>query len=234
MANFNSFVVASTTIGCMAAILTAVVNLSRAAAEPSAAQYRELGLQYRQAEQFPEAIAALQKAVELDPTHLPGQVSLGWTQHLAKQDRAAAITLQTTLRQDPFHVPALNALGIVYLVNEDLLGAALTHSWAAWLAPDNEIAYYNLSLAWQRLKHYDWAIEAAQTAAQLEPDNPHPFVALAIAQWQQGNQPTAQQTYQQAINLDSRYAEADFLHFLNEAGFHPQQIQTAQQVLQSL
>ncbi len=242
MANFNGFSAASTltsfTVAGAAVVLMAAVGLpvSASAASPSesAAQYRELGLQYRQAEQFPEAIAALQKAVELDSDHLPGQVSLGWTQHLANQDRAAAMTLQTTLQQDPFHVPALNALGIVYLVNEDLLGAVLTHSWAAWLAPDNEIAYYNLSLAWQRLEHYDWAINAAQQAAQLEPDNPHPLVALSIIQWEQGNQPLAQQTYRQAMDLDLRYAEANFLDFLNQAGFNAQQIQTAKQVLQSL
>lgn len=229
MANCNYFLAAATmTSLTMAGVLAATPELSM-----TAAQYRELGLQYRQAAQFPEAIAALQKAVELEPNHLPGQVSLGWTQHLDKQDRAAAMTLQTTVQQDPSHVPALNALGIVYLVNEDLLGAVMTHSWAAWLAPDNEIAYYNLSLAWQRLEHYDWAIETAQKAAQLEPDNPHPLVALAIAQWEQGNQPRAQQTYQQAIDLDPRYAEANFLDFLNEAGFNAQQIRTSKQVLES-
>lgn len=221
------------------AVLTTITAGGTVMAAPSelamsAAQYRELGLQYRQAEQFPEAIAALQNAVELDPDHLPGQVSLGWTQHLAGQDRAATITLQSTLQQDPFHVPALNAIGIVYLVNEDLLGAALTHSWAALLAPDNEIAYYNLSLAMQRLEQYDWAIDAAQKAVQLEPDNPHPWVALAIAEWTKGDKPMAQETYQQAIAVDARYAEADFLDFLAEAGFNLQQIQTAKQVLSGL
>lgn len=234
MANFNRFSATITITGFTAAVSWLTPTLGLSASAMSAAQYRELGLQYRQAEQFPEAIAALQKAVELEPNHLPGQVSLGWTQHLAKQDRAAAVTLQATVQQDLFHVPALNALGIVYLVNEDLLGAVLTHSWAAWLAPDNEIAYYNLSLAWQRLEHYDRAVEAAQKAAQLEPDNPHPLVALAIAQWKKGDQPLAQQTYQQAIDLDPRYAEANFLDFLNEAGFNAEQIQASKQVLQSL
>lgn len=200
----------------------------------TAAEYRELGLAYRQQNRFPEAIAALQTAVNLDPSHLLGRVSLGWTLHLAGQDRAAATLLQETLQINPFHVPALNALGIIYLVNADPLAAATTHTWAALLAPDNEIAYYNLSLALQSLEQYDWAISAAQKARVLEPDNPHPLVALAIAQWSQGDQTAAEATYRQAIALDARYSDSSFLNFLNEAGFNSAQISLSQQVLQAI
>lgn len=199
----------------------------------SASDYRQLGLAYREQGNFPEAIAALQKAVALDPDNLSGRVTLGWTQHLAGQDQAAAQTLQTNLNSDLTHVPTLNALGIIYLVNDDLAVAVLTHTWAALLAPANEIPYYNLSLAYQRLHQYDWAIENAQKAMQLEPDNPHPLVALAIAQWGKGDPAIAQQTYQQAIALDSRYADSAFLDFLNEAGFSPDQIELSKQVLRS-
>lgn len=207
---------------------------SSAIAATSAAEYRALGLSYRQQERFSEAIDALQKAVQLAPDHLPGRVSLGWTLHLAGQDRAAATLLQETLYRDPFHVPALNALGIIYLVNDDPVAAATTHIWAAWLAPDNEIAYYNLSLALQRLEQQTWAIDTAQQAVALEPDNPHPLVALAIAQWSNGEETTAQQTYQRAIALDSRYGDSAFLNFLDQAGFSPEQITAAKRVLQAL
>ncbi len=199
----------------------------------SAADYRTLGLQYRQQERFPEAIAALQTAAQLEPDNLDGHVSLGWTQHLAKQDRMAAETLQAVLQQNPGYVPALNAVGIVYLMNNDPVAAATTHLWASWLAPENEIAFYNLSLAWQRLDQHPWAIAAAQKSAQLEPNNPHPHVALAIAQWSKGDQAAAKQSYQQAVDLDARYSSAAFLDYLNEAGFSVDQIATAKQVLQS-
>jgi Flp pilus assembly protein TadD len=202
-------------------------------AATSAADYRLLGLRYRQQNQLTEAIAALQKSVVLEPDNLAGRVTLGWTLHLAGQERAAAHELQHTLQRDPLHVPALNALGIVYLVNDDLAAAALTHKLAALLAPDNEIAHYNLSLAFQRLNHYAWAIESAETAAKLEPNNPHPLVALAIAHWETGDRAIGQQVYQQAIRLDARYRNSAFLNQLQDAGFNAAQIETAKTILKS-
>lgn len=218
----------------MASALLGVALFGKPGLAQSAAEYRQRGLQYRDAGQMPAAIAAFRQAVELEPDHLNGRVNLGWTLHLAGDDRAAADILQASVSINPFHVETLNALGIVYLMNEDLPGAVLAHTWAAWLKPDNEIAYYNLSLAFQRSKHYDWAITQAEKAAKLEPSNPHPLVAVAIAHWEQGDQPRAQQAYQQAIDLDPRYSDSDFLNYLNESGFNLQQIETSKQVLASL
>ena len=105
-----------------------------------ASEYRALGLSYRAAAKYPEAIAALQKSVELEPQNLSGRVLLGWTQHLAGQKEAAADSLIQVLYRDPNSIPALNALGIVYLVSGKLNAAVFVHSWAATLEPKNEIA----------------------------------------------------------------------------------------------
>ncbi len=201
------------------------------AAQPSASEYRELGLSYRQQERYPEAIASLQKSVELDPQNVSSRVLLGWTFHLAEQDEMATATLRQATYHDPFNVPALNALGIVCLVQADLTDAVAVHSWALLLQPDNEIAYYNLSLAYHGLQNYNWAIATANQAGTLEPTNPHPLVAQAIAQWDSGEPSRAQQVYRQAINLDPRYRDRPFLDHLKQAGFSPSQIQTATQVL---
>lgn len=200
-------------------------------AATTASEYRQLGLTYRQQERFPEAIVALQKSVELDPQNLDGRVLLGWTLHRGGEQAAAAQTLQQTVLQNPFYVPTLNALGIVYLVDGKLPAAVFTHTWAALLKPNNEIAYYNLSLAFHRLQQYEAAIVNALKAAELEPDNPHPLVALAIAQWGRGDRSTAQETYRRAMSLDARYADSSFLDYLNEAGFSGDQIQQVKKVL---
>lgn len=208
-----------------------LVTVSLAAT--TASEYRQLGLTYRQQERFPEAIAALQKSVALEPQNLDGRVLLGWTLHRAGEQTQAARELQQTLYLNPFYVPALNALGIVHLVDGKLSEAVFTHLWAAFLRSDNEVAYYNLSLAFHRLQQYEPAIATAQQAAELEPDNPHPLVALAIAQWEKGDRQAAQETYRRAISLDGRYADSAFLNYLNEAGFSPDQIQQSQKVLKN-
>jgi Flp pilus assembly protein TadD len=198
----------------------------------SAAGYRQQGLAYRQQERFPEAIAALQKSVELEPQNVSGRVLLGWTLHLAGQEAEAANALLMAFYLNPQNVPTLNALGIVYLVRGDLTAAAITHAWAVALQPNNEIAYYNLSLTYQRMQQYDWAIATATRAAELEPTNPHPLVALAIAHWSNGKPLEAEQIYQQVLSLDGRFGDCPFLDIdLKRAAFSPEQIQLAKQVL---
>ena len=202
-------------------------SVDRRAAE----EYRQLGLSYRKQERFDEAIAALQKSVSLDPQNIDGRIILGWTQHLAKKDEAAAASLWEAIYRSPTSLQAFNAIGIVYLVRGDLPQSVILHSWASILKTDNEIAHYNLSLAYQRLQQYDLAIAYAQKAIELEPSNPHPFVALAIAQWTSGDRSGAKKIFRDVIGVDARYRNPDFLNFLNEAGFNTDQIQTAKQVL---
>jgi len=209
-------------------------GLSQSAFAESAADLRMRGLAYRSQGQLSEAIAAFNQAVELEPADLGGRVTLGWTLHLAQRDRDAADVLEATLLQDPYYTPAFNALGIVYLVNDDLLSAVLTHSWATVLDAENEVAHYNLSLAYERLKDYPQAIAHAQTAAKLEPQNPHPLVALAIAYAGQGDVDLAKQTYEAAIALDARYRNASFLNGLDRSGFHVSQIAQAKTLLQGV
>jgi Flp pilus assembly protein TadD len=197
----------------------------------SANEYREQGLAYRKQEKFSEAIAALQKAVELDPKDAGGRVILGWTLHLAGKEAEAATSLWSAIFLKPRTVEAFNALGIVYLVQGNLPQSVIVHSWAALLKPDNEIAHYNLSLAYHRLQQFDLAIANAVKAAELEPSNPHPFVALAIAHWDAGDRASARKAYRDALRVDGRYSSPAFLDYLKEAGFSPEQIRAAKQVL---
>jgi len=86
----------------------------------------------------------------------------------------------------------------------------------------------------ERLRQYAWAVSNALEASKLEPTNPHPFIALSIAYWGAGDRPQALQAFQQALSLDGRYAEREFLNYLGEAGFSPPQIKASQEILQNL
>ena len=99
----------------------------------AADEYRQLGLTYRKQERLDDAIAALQKAVMLDPKNLDGRIILGWTEHLAKKDKAAAASLWEAIYISPTSLQAFNAIGIVYLVRGELPQAVVLHSWAAML-----------------------------------------------------------------------------------------------------
>lgn len=215
----------------IAAIVFGGLQLKPIFAATSASEYRALGLSYRASENYLEAIAAFKKSVALEPQNASGRVLLGWTQHLAGQEKAAAESLLPVIYNDPQYVPALNALGIVYLVNGDVTAAVVTHTWAAMVKPNNEIAYYNLSLSLHQLKLYSLAVSTATKAAKLEPNNPHPLVAKAIAYWNLGDFTSAKLAYRQALNLDPRYSSVVFLEHLQKAAFSRQQIAIVKQVL---
>ncbi len=207
-----------------------IVNQS-AFATKSAGEYRLNGLQYRQQGRYNEAIAAMEKSVELEPENIPGRVNLGWTLHLAGKQEEAATSLWKAIYKKPSFIPAYNALGIVYLVDGNLPAAVLVHTWAAFLQPDNEIAFYNLSLALHQLEIYPLAIKTANRAAKLEPNNPHPLVAAAISYWDSEDKTIAKKVYRQAINLDTRYTKIAFLNHLKKAAFTQKQINTAEKIL---
>ena len=215
----------------LALFAVAVFGFKPAFAATSASQYRAMGLSYRANERYDEAISAFKKSIELEPQNASARVLLGWTQHLAGQEKAAAESLLPVIYRDPQYVPALNALGIVYLVNGDVTAALATHAWAVIVEPNNEIAYYNLSLSLHQLKLYGLAVSAATNAARLEPSNPHPLVAKAIAYWNLGDRLAAKLAYRQALNLDPRYSNSGFLEHLQKAAFSPSQIAIARLVL---
>jgi Flp pilus assembly protein TadD len=75
------------------------------------------------------------------------------------------------------------------------------------------------------------AVTTANRAAILEPNNPHPLVASAIAYWDSGDKDTAKKVYTKAINLDSRYNNKTFLNHLKQAAFNQEQIKKTEQVL---
>ncbi|NMF62783.1 tetratricopeptide repeat protein [Brasilonema octagenarum] len=216
---------------CASLFLTFALGTPLASAANTAGDYRQLGLLYRQQGRLPEAITAMQKSVELEPKNLMGRVNLGWTLHLAGKEQQAAQSLWQAIYQKPTFVPAYNALGIVYLVDSNLTAAVLVHTLAAILKPDNEIAYFNLSLALDRLQIYNLAILTANRAAILEPNNPHPLVASAIAYWDNGAQNTAKKVYTKAIYLDSRYSDRTFLVNLKQAAFSQDQIKKTELIL---
>jgi Flp pilus assembly protein TadD len=112
----------------------------------------------------------------------------------------------------------------------DLPKAIATHTQAARLKPDNEIAYYNLSLAYHRTGELDQAVTNAKKAAGLEPRNPHPLVALAMIYQEKGEKNLARQTYRRAIALDNRYRQRWFLAHLAEAGFSADQLQKVEKL----
>lgn len=231
--NWGLGVLGAIALGWGCGAIGAVAQIQADSEAKSAAAYRLEGLARRQQGDLVGAIGLLREAVEREPQNLDGQVLLGWTLHLAGEGAAAAQVLEGALRQDPVHVPSLNALGIVYLVQGRLWRSVATHGQGVLLDPGNEVAFYNLSLAFERLNLGDWAVGAAEAAIDREPYNPHPYVALALARWSGGDRSGALGAYGEALKLDGRYGDRGFLDHLREAGFSPDQVLKTDEILRN-
>lgn len=196
----------------------------------TAEMYRQSGLKSRQQGNYTKAIQLFEKAAKLDPSNLSGRILWGWTLHLAEKETEAKDVLQQILVEDSNNIRALNALGIVHLVSGNLNDAVKAHQQAVSLNPKNEIAHYNLALAYQRLKEYEPALIHAKEATQLEPNNPHTWVAIALVYWDKGDKSQAKTMYKRAINLDPRYRQSSFLSHLKLAGLSEDQIQLTTEI----
>jgi len=199
----------------------------------SVAELRQRGLELRNQQRWQESIETLERSVSLAPQDVTGYIILGWTQHLARHPNAPR-TLWQALKLNAWAVEAANALGIVYLVRGELKPAILLHSWAALIKPRNEIAHYNLCLAYHRSGLPDWAISHGERAILLEPYNPHPIVAVALVYWSMGAEEKALNLYQDALALDANYQTETYLDHLREAGFSQDQIRQTNAIRQRL
>jgi len=199
-----------------------------------AALYRIRGLDYQSSGRLDLAIKAMQRSVELDPSNAIGKINLGWALHLAHRDNEARVVLEEVSKEHPRDIAALNALGIVYLVTGELNKAVATHTKAITLDRSDEIAHYNLALAYHLLGEYESGIKEGLSAAKLEPNNPHPKLALSLNFWSKGDSYKSRFYYNCSISLDDRYRKSSYLLHLREAAFSSLQIDQLRQILKSL
>lgn len=166
-----------------------------------------------------------------NPKRLTACVNLGWYLHLQGQNQRAIDLLTQVTQLAPMDEKAFNALGVIYLFTADYPKAVAINRTALQIQPNNEIAHYNLSLALWELGQFAEARVHAQDAARLEPTNPHPWLALAIAEFRLGHQPATRKAYRQALKLNYRYRKSAYLEKLGSADFSPRQIAVAQTIL---
>ncbi len=161
-------------------------------------------------------------------------INLGWYLHLQNRDREAITVLTRATKLDPANEKAFNALGVIYLFTQEYPLAREANRQAIRLKADNEVAYYNLSLAEWELGQFTEAVQSADESVRLDPLNPHPRVALAIASASAGKPERAREAYREAIRLDRRYLNTRYLERLRASDFSPRQIEAARAVLKTL
>lgn len=135
----------------------------------TAAEYYNYGLESIKKGGFDDAIAAWEKALELEPTMVNAYEKLAkayYTQ--ARFDKAGAI-YRKELELKPDDPMIYYSLGVVYRMNEQFEDAVKMQTKALSLNPNLAQAYNELGLTYCKQKKLDEAITAHKTALELDP-----------------------------------------------------------------
>ena len=119
-----------------------------------------------------EAIGALQKAIQLEPTFVVGYVNLGTMENSMGRYREALETSQRGLKYAPrdFNLYYNRGVSFYELGQYDL--AIRSFEQAIAIQAGDHRPHYALGELHARLQHYDDALKYFKRAASLQPDNP--------------------------------------------------------------
>ncbi len=171
---------------------------------------------YYDREQFDEAISDMAQAMQIDSVnadfhHLLADIFLDYY-----KSRQAVITMERAARLHPERIPTLLKLSEFQHILKQHDASFKTLDKILKLDPQNAEAYFMMGLNLREINEQDRAIDAFQTAVEIDPDLKDAWILLGDLFAAQDN-PIALRYYDNAIRLDSTsidyiYAKANYLH----------------------
>jgi tetratricopeptide (TPR) repeat protein len=193
-----------------------------------------------QPQQHNRAIADLDRAVRIDPTHAPVYSNRGWT-HYVKHDYARALAdlyraldsapefynrasmyfdtgdiqralsdYSAAIRLDPSNALYYNDRGVVYQLMRDYEHALADYSRAIELNPTYVTAYNNRGMLYYGNKEYDRATADHEQALKINPKSASAYRNLGNAHRAKGELDRAIVDYSEAIRIDPKDVRSYF------------------------
>jgi len=169
--------------------------------------YNDLGTALVQMGRIDEAIAQLQKAVEINPNYVEAHNNLGDALLQKGQVDEAMGQYQKALEIDPNFADAHNNLGIVLLKKGQVDEAMAQYQKALEIKPNNASAHYNLGNVLLQKGQVDEAIIQYQRALEIKPTDAEAHYNLGNALFKKGRMDEAIAQYQKALEIDPNFAE---------------------------
>jgi tetratricopeptide (TPR) repeat protein len=137
------------------------------------------GLNYYRLKMLPEAIAELEKTVQLSPDYALAFFNLGMAQAHAGEIDAAITTLEHTLQLDATNFDAAFNLGVAYIQKRDLEHAEGAFRRSVTANPDFARGHRALGETLLYLGKTDEALAETRRAVELAPNEPETHASLA-------------------------------------------------------
>lgn len=160
---------------------------------------------------WPDALAALERAVQLQPRDVDAWTSLGWLWSEVKQVDKAREAFGRALALDPGYGRAHAGMAGLYAEQGGDYDKAIEEYRIALSAePDNPAYLYDMGWAYYRKGMTDRALEILMRGSLLSPEDPAGRAKLGWARLRRKEYRAAIEEFQQALRLEPNYAFARF------------------------
>ncbi|MFO0171390.1 MAG: tetratricopeptide repeat protein, partial [Aphanizomenon sp.] len=163
--------------------------------------YNGLGNALYNQENLDGAVAAFQKAIDIDPKYAKAYYNLGIALFEQKKLDAAVAAFQKAIEIDPKLAIAYNGLGNALSDQKKLEEAVAAFQKAIELDPKDAYAYNNLGNALYDQKKLEEAVAAYQKAIELDPKLAIAYSNLGNALYNQKKLDAAISNYKKALSL---------------------------------
>ncbi|WP_204103921.1 MULTISPECIES: tetratricopeptide repeat protein [Spirulina sp. CCY15215] len=170
-----------------------------------------LGSLYIQQQELDRGIEVLLKAQKLAPEESGILFTLGSAYFQKGQYEEALEVLETGLSINPESTEALFDLGNTYLMLQRYPKAIASYEVAFAQQKEFWPAVNNIGLVKYEQGDTEEAIAKWRSALAVAPEAVEPKLAIAVALYTRGEQERAWQLGEEALSLDRKYAELDFL-----------------------
>jgi len=182
---------------------SASTTTSGSAASGSAEYYLAEGSKFRDAKEYPKAVASLKRAIVLKPTLADAQFSLGYCYFMLKQYQDALPAFQETVRLEPNSNAHQYLLGVTYYRLHRYQEALKTLQEAVRLKADEPYSHQWLAETYaDGFKEHEKAVAEYREAIRLKPDDArmHNDLGVSYSALEQFEQ--AASAYKEAIRLE--------------------------------
>ena len=167
---------------------------------PNANSYFELGVLYRENNNFDDAIKSFRKVIELNPKHNMAFYELGIINE-QKKDYDESIKNYTESLRIKESAEAFQNLGVCYLKKGMLKEAYRNLTKAMMLNPNKYTIYNNLGAVLERNNNYDTAIQMLEIGIKLNPKNVIGYYNIGLVYDKKGEFGKALENYEKAVEL---------------------------------
>ena len=155
-----------------------------------------------------EALIAMKKAVELNPTHAEGYNNIGSIFERKGKLNEAIASYKRALELKPDYLLVCESLADVLHEHGQLDEAVDIYKRALNLKPDHPAILINLGIALRELRKTNEAVTCFKRALELKSDYPQAHNNLGIALKDQGKLDKAITSFKRALELKSDYPQA--------------------------